>query len=303
MTQNLQEVDLSNYARMYLFKGMFGTGKSPAAASFPGVYFMDFDRRAAALRKMFPHKKDIWFDSFLTYKDYAEKFESLLKSCPYETIVIDSATNFVELVMSYFISLRGGNTTTSATKTEGEKETKGKRTKGDVVLLSIDDYSAETRAVSEMLINLKYLAEKGTNVILTAHVITTQTTNIKTKAVSTEKFLLTYGKKAAGKIPTLFDEIYHFYTEAPVIVGEPAAYLINTENDGDDFARTSFHLPNQLDWTDKNLYELIKPYFTLTKESPMDTSMKANLVKEFDGLSVAPTSLNTESESIITPEV
>ena len=275
MPENLSDLNVAERAKMFLFKGGPAVGKSPAAASFPGpIYFFDFDRRISSVKKMFPHRNDIYYDVFTFFKEYAKTFDSLLDNCPYKTVVIDTMTNFIELTVDYFIRLRGGST--SLESVGSEEIVKGSRnkavkSKGEVKLLSIDDYSAETRAVSEMLINLKYLAEeRRTNIIVIAHIVTTSTTNIKTGSQTIEKFLLTYGKKAAGKIPTLFDEIYHFTTVSPIIVGDPLQYLICTENVGDDYARTSFHMPATIDWTNKNLYKEISQYFSVVKDSPME---------------------------------
>lgn len=276
MPQNLSNLNVQDQAKMYLFKGAPASGKSPAAASFCSlgdIYFFDFDRRMSAVRKMFPNAKNIYYDTFTNYKKYADQMESLLTSCPYKTVVLDTVTNFVEVTMDYFIKLRGGGTTSDQEDKESKDKKSKAKSKGAVPLLMIDDYSAETRAISETLINLKYLAEeKKVNVIVIAHVISTTTTNIKTGSQTVEKFILTYGKKAAGKIPTLFDEIYHFSTQAAIIMGEPGRYLCSTESFGDDFARSSFHLPPEIDWTNRNFYELISPYFSEVKESSMDTS-------------------------------
>src|SRR3990167_244587 len=277
MTQNLQNVS-PNQSKMFLFKGKFGTGKSPAAASFPKpLYFFDFDRRMDSVKKMFPHEKEIYYDTFADfgkngYKKFADVLEGFTDSCPYATIVLpDSITNFVELVMNHFIKLRGAGSIANISEDEVKQGTKKKsKSKGALELLGIDDYSAETRAISEMLSNAKYLADKGVNIITTAHIITTQTTNIKTGGSTVEKFLLTYGKKTAGKIPTLYGEIYHFETEESIDTSEGTRYIVTTENSGDDFARSSYWMPKRIDWTNRNFYKEISQYFSMVKESPME---------------------------------
>src|SRR5690349_10559981 len=224
MPQNLRDLKPDTYGKLWLFKGMFATGKSPAGASFPGpIYFLDFDRRMTSLLKMFPNRTDIFYDTITGYKQYKNIIEGLCDECPYKTVVVDSLTNFVEMTMDYFIELRGGN---SGTK-PGDKEKK----KGEISLLQIDDYSAETRALSELLINCKYIAETHkANVIIIAHVLAVTSTNIKTQTQTVEKYLVTYGKKGAAKIPTVIDEIYHFYSQASMSVGEDSAYLVNTDS-------------------------------------------------------------------------
>lgn len=270
MPQNLQDVR-SDKSKMFLFKGIFGVGKSPAAASFPKpLYFFDVDGRMDSVKKMFPHEKEIYFDTYTSFKKFADNLERLTNDCPYKTVVLpDSLTNYCEMTMDYFIKLRGGG---RVSEIEGEdvKKKKGK-SKGAIELLGIDDYSAETRAISEMLQNAKYLAEeKQVNIITIAHIITTTTSNIKTGTQSIEKFLLTYGKKAAGKIPTLYGEIYHFFTQASIDAGEGEQYLVRTVNDGDDFARSSYHLPKVVNWTNRNFYHEILPYFSEVRDSPME---------------------------------
>ena len=275
MPSNLQNVDPKS-SKMFLLKGKFGTGKSPAAASFPKpLYFFDFDRRMDSVKKIFPHEKEIYYDTYADfgkagYKKFADMLESFTDKCPYQTVVLpDSLTNFVELVMNHFIKLRGAG---KLSEMEGEEKSPKKKTKskGSIELLGIDDYAAETRAISEMLSNAKYLADQGVNIVTIAHIITTQTTNIQTGRNTVEKFLLTYGKKAAGKIPTLYGEIYHFETEESIDTSEGTRYIVTTENTSDDFARTSFHMEKRIDWTNKNFYKEISQYFSVVKDSPME---------------------------------
>jgi len=171
-----------------------------------------------------------------------------------------------------FVKLRGGTTLENMEEEaeENRKQKKKGKMKGILSMTTIEDYSAETRALSEILVNSKVLAERKVNIILTAHIITTVSTNIKTGSNTIEKFLLTYGKKAAGKIPTVFDEIYHFSTKSSIDTSQGLMYEVNTSNDGDDFARSSFHLPSSINWTDKNFYNEIFKYFSIVKDSPME---------------------------------
>src|SRR5882724_1729848 len=82
-----------------IFKGESGEGKSVAALSFPNVYVFDFDRKMPSIAmKHFPEKEFHW-DTFEDIFEIDAKLNELFSICPYETIIVDSITGLVNIVM------------------------------------------------------------------------------------------------------------------------------------------------------------------------------------------------------------
>ena len=247
---------------MCLFKGRAKTRKTTAAASFPGpIYFCDCDGRIDVVKKEFPNRNDIDYDSFTDFNDIISKKNEFLSSCPYKTIVFpDSLTYFVEALMNYQINTRGGNAKTSSGKVHKKK--------GEISLLEIDDYMGETRMLSELIDDLKIIRLKHKiNVIVTAHIIEKEIKNMKGEVTERQQYLIAYGSKVVDKIPAAFNEVYHFYTEEAFEVGKNSKYLIKTQSTGKDFAGTCLPgLPPIIDWTDKNFYQILMSYVK-TEES------------------------------------
>jgi hypothetical protein len=228
-----------------LFKGEPGTGKTIGAASFPAPYIFDLDSRLAPVRLRFP-EKDIVFDSYFNnFIGMMKKFEELLNYNPYETIIVDSLTSFARTVLSHMVKYR-----------VGEDRTK-KLQRGGLDVAQIEDYGGETAAIVQLIDALKVLGGKC-NIILIAHVVVSDAYNIKTQQVTTSRQLLTGGKKIAAEIPTAFNEAWHFSCRSDF--NSRPQFMINTQQTGVDWAKTALPIPYEIDWTDKNLYELIQSY-------------------------------------------
>ena len=65
---------------------------------------------------------------------------------------------------------------------------------------------------------------------------------------------MTGGRKIAAEIPVYFNEAYHFYNTPS------GGFEIITKADGEDWAKTSLPLPERIDFTHKNLYDIIDGY-------------------------------------------
>jgi hypothetical protein len=234
---------------LMLFKGEVSCGKSIAAASFPKPYIFDMESRIRSVAAYhYPRgKRDLEYDTY-TREDYS-KFDkkwddfidmSKMKRFPYDTVIVDSLTSTADLLLQNVIRLKG-------------LDGKGKKIAG-VAVSSIEDFNAENSMLTELVMFLQQIRCKYK--ILIAHVIKTEKTNLNDDTTVVTRQLLTGGKKVAAKIPGYFDEIYHFEQKP---VGGKQTFIARTVNSGEDFARTTLKLPKEINFTDKNFYELIQP--------------------------------------------
>jgi len=243
-----------------LFVGDSGTGKSIAAAYYKretdprGIYFASCDGRMGAVAEWHRGRKDIEFDVFNNYEELDDKIESLVISCPYQTLIVDPLTNISSQLIRYSFSLRGLVEWNEETG-KAEKKSKGK-TKGRIDMSTWDDIGVEHRGIEDIILNMKIISkEHRVNIILIAHLLTTTYTKVGGVESNIRRDIVTAGKKIVPFIPTQFDEFYHFYTESD-------RWKVKTYNDGIVAARSSFLLmPREIDWTEKNFYELISKYY------------------------------------------
>ena len=237
-----------------LFKGDPGSGKSIAAASYPGhkeksnigPYFMDNDGRMKSVVNYWrPKGREFHydrFDSFLALNTRLEKFYT--HEPPYQTIVYDGITTGSDQILADMISTR---------------ETDKKKVKrAGIEFLQIEDYGGESRGLQVIIDNLKAISFRwGVNVIVTAHVLTIESTDIKTRVTTTSRSLLTAGKKIAAKLPVHFDECYQFDVQTDMDVTAPPKYTVVTRNTGWDWAKTALPIPARIDFTNGSLYDII----------------------------------------------
>lgn len=245
----MKDFRIEDNPTMSLFKGDSGTGKSIAAGSYPGpIYFGDIDKRIRAVVEFYRGiRTDIEWDTYLKYNDFADKMDEFINHCPYKTIVIpDSITNLSTMMINESVALRGTG--------------KGSKVIGNTPVTTWDDFNVETRKFQVLLDALKRICiEQKVYVISIAHIVTGFKTNAKTGATKIDQKIVTSGPTIAAQIPTMFDEIYHFYTEAGI---DSSIFKVRTYNDGIDFARSSFRaMPGEIEWTNSMFYNQIKPYF------------------------------------------
>jgi hypothetical protein len=234
---------------LMLFKGEVSSGKSIAAASFPNPYVFDMESRIRSVAAYhFPRgKRDLSYDTYT--REDSPKFDkrwdefielSKMKRFPYDTVIVDSLTSCADLLLQHVIRLKG-------------LDGKGKKIAG-IAVNSIEDYNAETAMLTELVMFLQQIKCKYK--ILVAHVIKTEKTNLNDDSSVVTRQLLTGGKKIAARIPGYFDEIYHFEQRS---VGNKPQFVARTVNSGEDFARTTLKLPKEIDFTNRNFFEIIEP--------------------------------------------
>lgn len=240
----------------WLFKGKPKTGKSIAAASFPRpIKYLDFDQRIQSIVEYFDQNKisfdDFDYDSFMG-KEY-ERFDKTIDEIrkfpgKYKTVVFDSLTNFAELALQYFVYLRGEVNSGSKRKEDDYKH------KGVVDLLEVEDYGGEDRSIMN---SLRILLGLKCHVVLIAHTVEVEYKDI-TGNVTTSQQLLTGGRKIAAKIPSIFNDVYHFYQTSAAKPSEPNNFMCRTKASGVDWAGSIYPLPRELHFTNQSFFNVMQ---------------------------------------------
>ena len=233
---------------MFLFKGEPSSGKSIAAASFPNCYIFDMEDR---IRSVAAHwiprgKKDIQYDTY-GYHDYNrfdlmwDKLIEAQNRLQFDTVIVDTLTSCSDLLLHHVNRQKG-------------MDNKKLKKVGGVTVNSIEDYNAESAALTELVLLMRQIKCKYK--ILVAHVVKTDRQDLENNETVVTRQLLTAGKKVAAKLPGYFDEILHF--EQKPQGGRPK-FLVQTMSTGEDFARTTLKLPQTIDQTGQSLFEIIQP--------------------------------------------
>src|ERR1039458_1905104 len=184
-----------DHGLLAIFKGESGEGKSVGALSFPNAYIFDFDRKMPSIaRKHFPEKEFFW-DSFENIFQIDSVLQDLSSSCPYETLIVDSITGLVNIIMDSVGVVKGESVTEILGRTtSGKNKT--------IEMMGIDYYSAEDRFATYFIDRLKTLwAREGNpkHVIVVAHVVTVDSSpDLKTKIVTRTRSIVSKGRKFAS---------------------------------------------------------------------------------------------------------
>jgi len=253
-----------------LFKGDSGAGKTVGAISFPNPVVLDFDRKMPAIaNKHFPGKPI----PFKQYEDALVAGETvtawLTQGCPFDTIIVDSITSLSYLCLKTMDDLKGTNPLEMFRTMKGTKKG-GKMPE----FRGYDYYNAEDSFLKFFIDNLKILwARPGRphHVIVVAHVLTSDQPKIDGDVVTTRR-IVTAGQKIAAYIPAQFDETYHFSVGHGDILGGDGPrvkHFCSTEAIGYDFAKTAYHVPPKIDFTNGSLFEA---FVTALGEEPQPSS-------------------------------
>lgn len=262
---------------LFLFVGPADSGKSFAATSFGlkskefggtddrPCYLMDTDGRVQALRG-----RPVVYDTYTNIEGaiavlnrLAEIRETCIKfnKAPFHTLICpDSFTGFCELAIADALDLKVVENSLLA---KGEKR-KG-RLKGNLQMLTFDEYGYEAESVRQLLWENLLDIKKFANVIVTAHEVAKWKTippanegGLPTKIEDGLKILAT--DKISAKLPTKFDEIYHF--QAKEIINSQRSLRRSVQFQG-VLARTAYPQLAKLgttpvDITNKEFYPMWK---------------------------------------------
>lgn len=234
-----------------IFKGESGEGKSVAGFSFPGVYVFDFDKKMPSIaQKHFPGKKIDW-NTFESIFEIDEVLGEFFKECPYETLLIDSFTGLINIVMNTMGQVKGESVPDLLKKVSKS---------GTIETMGIDYYNAEDRFCTYFIDRVKELWARDGNpkhVIVTAHVVQVDSApDLKTKVVTRTRSIVSKGRKVAAWLPTGFDNVYIFGRQLPDLgdINQDTKRIVKTEAFGEDSAKCSFPFPVTIDFTHDSLY-------------------------------------------------
>lgn len=242
-----------------ILKGESGEGKSVAAFSFPNAYIFDFDIKMPEIYLKHNPKGKIHWDTFSDIFEIEEKINELEVMCPYDTLVVDSITGLVNIVVNSV-----GNVKNESVPDILKRVTKKSNT---IEMMGIDYYSAEDRFCTWFIDKMKAFWMRKQNpkhVIIIAHVVTVDSApDLKTKQVTRTRSIVAKGRKFPAWLPTGFDNVYivaRELTEANLLGESAAKRIVITEGYGDDSAKCSYPLDRRLDISKHDFYYYLKPY-------------------------------------------
>jgi hypothetical protein len=251
-----------------LLVGPTGRGKTIAASSWPGkTCIMDFDGRHKPVIDWYSDrvKNGDFFAEIITPQNFWTTFKPLVDSIckynPYDNIILDGITSLSTTAVVMQMLVKGSFANWFGKKEDsGGTEGKGSKvTAGGIMVPGWDEFNGEAMIISTLLETLKSLK---CNLFVTAHPVARTAIDAKKKAVKYSS-ITTFGPKVESIIPTYFDEVWYF------------DYKIDTDNQGKEIirrtcytspsedyfeAKTAMKLPGVIDYTDKNLYDLVKDY-------------------------------------------
>ena len=243
-----------NHGLLAIFKGESGEGKSVGALSFPNAYVFDFDRKMPSIsNKHFPGKEVFW-DTFENIFQIDATLAELSNNCPYETLIVDSITGLVNIVMDSVGLVKGESVTEILSRTSSGKNKA-------IEMMGIDYYSAEDRFCTYFIDRLKsFWALEGNpkHVIVVAHVVTVDSSpDLKTKLITRTRSIVSKGKKFAAFLPSGFDNVYIFGRQRPDMgdINQTVKRIIRTEAYDEDSAKCSYNFKETIDFTNGSLYD------------------------------------------------
>ena len=258
-----------------MFKGEPGTRKSTAALSFLAAgkqYWFSWDRKMQGIllpaQKWGLNIKDVHYDDYDDWSKAANKLKEFQVDIKgYKTLVFDSLTSCADVTLRQTLKSKQGVTRQSGAQA-------GKSIAG-IAINEMEDYNAESSALNELIALTKDIqAYHKINIILIAHVMQAEYRNNTTGVTHVSRSIVTAGKRVAAKIPSVCSEVYHFNIKKGFVEGAGGKYTCLTTHTGDDFARTSYDLPTEIEFEDKPLYgNWIKP--AIDKAVAYQESLKA----------------------------
>jgi hypothetical protein len=270
MPTNLNSANYERYVRALLV-GATGRGKTIAAASWPGkTLVLDLDGRHRPIIEWFPERvkagdfavEEITIDNYFSV--FVPLVDGLAQYNPYDNIILDGVTSLSQTTVLMQMKAKGGlKFFDPKTKVEGAKITSG-----GIMVPTWDEFNGEAMLIGRLLESLRSFK---CNLFVTAHPVERTMIGDNKKATKYTS-ITTFGPKITSIIPTYFDEVWYF------------DYKVESDNLGNAFikrtcymrpsedyfeAKTALKLPpsvSSFDYTDKNLYDCVKPYLTKIEE-------------------------------------
>ena len=230
-----------------LFKGEPGTRKSTCALSYPlPQYWFSTDQKMEALKlpaaKWGVDMSKVHFDDYSDWAGPKTKLEQFRTNCPYKTLIVDSITSM-------------GDAMTSQVRKMKKDDGKSTKTIGGIQVSGLEEFNAESQAFKEMISLLKDVAKyHKLYVILIAHVIGQRKDEDSNKQTHHSRIIVTGAAQIGAKIASYVTEAYHFNIRAGFEANSEGKYGCLTVHTGNDYARTSLPLPQEIEFNNDPLF-------------------------------------------------
>lgn len=283
MPKTIDTIELWQDPLSFIFKGVGGTGKSVAMASY-GFYgetlHIDLDNklRSIATRyrdpkytkgREFKYEYENFRGNYPGLVNFLEKLLSVKKGeFKYKFVFADSLTSMARDIIQLMLDGRPG---TNRPGTGGQAGTPykvlGKVDKPNATMLftekfqgipipEIEDYLGESNGIIQVLDMLQAIRIKHEcHIGLIAHVVRVEIKNMAGQIIGYDTQLLTAGRKIAAEIPTTWEEQYLFAKKGDMDTRKPPKFLCRTVDMDDMPASTCLPLPNEFDVTDKVFFD------------------------------------------------
>ena len=231
-----------------MLKGEPGTRKSTCALSYPTKqYWVSTDQKMESL--ILPMKRwgvkaaDVHYDDYTDWDKPRAKLEQLQVNCPYKTIIVDSITSI-------------GDAMTRQVKRAKRSGGEGGKNIGGIPVSGLEEFNAESSAFQELIAILKDIHKyHNVNIILIAHVLGARKDNDANKLTHHSRIIVTGAEKISAKIAAYMTEVYHFNIKSKFEADAEGEYTCLTTHTGNDYARTSLPLPQEIVFNNQPLYE------------------------------------------------
>jgi hypothetical protein len=132
----------------------------------------------------------------------------------------------------------------------------GGKTIGGIPVSGLEEFNAESSAFQELIALLKDIHKfHNVNVILIAHVLGARKDNDANKLTHHSRIIVTGAEKISAKIASYMTEVYHFNITPAFEADKEGAYTLRTTHTGNDYARTSLPLAQEITFNAEPLYE------------------------------------------------
>lgn len=247
-----------------MLKGEPGTRKSTCALSYPTPqYWVSTDQKMEALtlpmKRWGINPRDISFDDYTDWDKPRAKLEQLQLNCPFRTIIVDSITSM-------------GDSMTSQVKKIKKQDGSGKKI-GGIPVSGFEEFNAESSAFQELVAMLKDINKfHKVNIILIAHVLGARKDNDDNKLTHHSRIIVTGAEKISAKLASYMTEVYHFNVKPKFEADREGEYALFTVHTGNDYARTSLPLTQEITFNNDPLYDKwIRPAINRLKaEKPVE---------------------------------
>lgn len=247
-----------------MFKGEPGTRKSTAALSYPTPqYWISTDQKMEALalpaKRWGVSMRDVQYDDYTDWDKPRAKLEQLQVNCPFKTIIVDSITSI-------------GDAMTRQVRMAKGRDNTGKKI-GNIPVSGFEEFNAEASAFQEMIALLKDIHKfHGVNIIMIAHVLGARKDNDANKLTHHSRIIVTGAEKISAKLASYMTEVYHFNITPAFESDKEGQYGLMTVHTGNDYARTSLPLPQQIMFNGEPLYDkfILPAIEKLKAEKPVE---------------------------------